>query len=225
MPRGSSTTVVADAVEPEALWDRRRTRARILDAALALFVERGFEGTTVTAIEREVGLAAGSGSFYRHFRSKDDVFVASVEQYAAEYIERFLPELEAVRTIEDPHERLVRDFQMRLSAYRTFAPIARLIAAEQARFPRLARTFTAALELDAWNLAWDDGPLPGIAMAAVIGYASMAELPDGPYGSIPADEFIDALADLLTDSGVTLPERRPPKPTRRRPRARRSSSG
>src|SRR5262245_8607750 len=177
------------ATEPEPLRDRTQTRARILDAALALFVERGYEGTTITAIEREVGLAAGSGSFYRHFKSKDDVFVACVEQFASEYMEHFLPELEVVRAIEDPHERLVRDFRMRLEAFRTFEPIARMVNAEISRFPGLFDTLTAPLELDAWNLSWDDSPLPAIAMAALIGYANLIELPGGPFGAIPADEF------------------------------------
>ena len=47
------------------------TRERILDAALDLFVEQGVRGTTISDIERQVGLAAGTGSFYRHFPSKE----------------------------------------------------------------------------------------------------------------------------------------------------------
>jgi AcrR family transcriptional regulator len=224
LPRGRGTTAAVGTTEPEALRDRTQTRARILAAALDLFVERGYEGTTVTAIEREVGLAAGSGSLYRHFRSKEDVFVACIEHYSAEYLQRFLPELEAVRKIEDPRERLVRDFQLRLSGFRAFGPIARLMAAEHARFPGLDKALTAPLELDAWNLDWDDSPLPAIAMAAVIGYATLSATPGGPYTSISEDEFVTAVADLLIDAGVALPERRPPRSTQR-PNRRHSSRG
>ncbi len=43
--------------------------AEILDAALALFAERGFHGTTVPEIASAAGVAAGT--IYRHFASKD----------------------------------------------------------------------------------------------------------------------------------------------------------
>jgi AcrR family transcriptional regulator len=46
-----------------------RTRERILDVALDHFAEHGFAGTSISAIERDVGLAAGTGSFHRHFPS------------------------------------------------------------------------------------------------------------------------------------------------------------
>jgi AcrR family transcriptional regulator len=64
---------------------RTPTRERILDAALDLFIERGVAGTTVSDIERAVGLAAGTGSFYRHYKSKEELVVPA-----------FLPELQDV---------------------------------------------------------------------------------------------------------------------------------
>ena len=60
------------------------TRERILDAALDLFVEQGVRGTTISDIERQVGLAAGTGSFYRHFPSKEALLPAAVEREAAQ---------------------------------------------------------------------------------------------------------------------------------------------
>jgi AcrR family transcriptional regulator len=46
------------------------TRTRILDAALAMFAERGYEGTSIAELERAAGLSPGSGALYRHFPSK-----------------------------------------------------------------------------------------------------------------------------------------------------------
>jgi AcrR family transcriptional regulator len=60
------------------------TRARILDAAMNLFAERGFRGTTVGAIEAAAGLAPRSGALYQHFQSKDEVARACVERHVAE---------------------------------------------------------------------------------------------------------------------------------------------
>lgn len=47
------------------------TRDRLIDAAFALFAERGFEATTVDAVAARAGL--GRTTFFRAFRSKEDV--------------------------------------------------------------------------------------------------------------------------------------------------------
>lgn len=48
-----------------------RNRERIIDAAARLIRERGFAGTGVADLMREVGLT--HGGFYGHFASKDDL--------------------------------------------------------------------------------------------------------------------------------------------------------
>jgi AcrR family transcriptional regulator len=57
------------------------TRERILDAAMHLFGEHGFRGTSVAAIERAAGLTPGAGGLYHHFRSKDAVLAAGLERH------------------------------------------------------------------------------------------------------------------------------------------------
>lgn len=54
------------------------TRERIIEAALKLFGERGFAATSISQIERESGLSAGSGGLYRHFSSKKELLTESV---------------------------------------------------------------------------------------------------------------------------------------------------
>ena len=49
----------------------------ILDAALALFVERGYHGTAVPAIAERAGVAAGT--IYHHFESKEQLVNAVFE--------------------------------------------------------------------------------------------------------------------------------------------------
>ena len=65
--------------------DRRRndTRERLLAVAMRLFAEKGYNATSVSEIEGAVGLRAGSGALYRHFPSKEALFVAGLEGYAA----------------------------------------------------------------------------------------------------------------------------------------------
>ncbi len=53
---------------------RDETRERILDAALALFRERGFDGTTMRDVADAAGLSAGAA--YYHFASKEALVLA-----------------------------------------------------------------------------------------------------------------------------------------------------
>jgi AcrR family transcriptional regulator len=51
----------------------RASRARIREAALALFREHGFDGATLRAIGARAGM--GASSIYRHVRSKEELLV------------------------------------------------------------------------------------------------------------------------------------------------------
>jgi AcrR family transcriptional regulator len=81
-----TTTPAAVRALPRASTRRRRTspvdidtgldgsiRDQILVRAGHLFLERGFQGTSMEAIAREVGITAGA--LYWHFRSKVDILV------------------------------------------------------------------------------------------------------------------------------------------------------
>ena len=47
------------------------TKERILDAALTLFAENGYDGTSVEQIANAVGIKAPS--LYKHFKGKEDI--------------------------------------------------------------------------------------------------------------------------------------------------------
>ena len=55
------------------------TVQKILDAALKLFLEKGYEETTVLDIISEMG-GLTRGAFYHHFKSKEEVFDALCEK-------------------------------------------------------------------------------------------------------------------------------------------------
>ncbi|MDG1457933.1 MAG: helix-turn-helix domain containing protein [Pseudoprimorskyibacter sp.] len=57
--------------------DRPDTRNRILDAALEVFSERGFEDATVRQIAAKVGVS--DPAFYAHFKSKKEIFEALIK--------------------------------------------------------------------------------------------------------------------------------------------------
>lgn len=60
----------------------RRTRARLFDAAGAVFGDFGYEAASVTAITRRAGVA--QGTFYKYFPSKHAIFVELVAEWAIE---------------------------------------------------------------------------------------------------------------------------------------------
>ena len=66
--------------------DPQRTQAKkavITAAALELFLEHGYDGTSIRMIQRKVGKEAGL--FYYYFDSKDAVFEAAIDLFFVSY--------------------------------------------------------------------------------------------------------------------------------------------
>ncbi|MBC8188314.1 MAG: TetR/AcrR family transcriptional regulator, partial [Proteobacteria bacterium] len=60
----------------------RRSRARIREAANALFRERGFDGATLRAIAERAGM--GASSIYRHVQSKEELLIEELTEMQEE---------------------------------------------------------------------------------------------------------------------------------------------
>ena len=63
------------------------TKDRILEEALTLFSENGYDGTGVEQIAEKVGIKAPS--LYKHFRGKEDIMNALIDNAEARYEEYF----------------------------------------------------------------------------------------------------------------------------------------
>jgi TetR/AcrR family transcriptional regulator, transcriptional repressor for nem operon len=59
---------------------RARTRSRIIETARGLFNRHGFELVSIDRIMAEAGLTRGG--FYHHFRSKDELYIETVNSFA-----------------------------------------------------------------------------------------------------------------------------------------------
>lgn len=101
-----------EAFRPE-MWDRvaephvgrRRTAPRrILRAAVDAFARRGYEAVGVDDICRQARIA--KGSFYRHFASKEEVFLAAAEAVGEEAAEAVGPSGDAPRLADALAPRL-----------------------------------------------------------------------------------------------------------------------
>lgn len=76
------------------------TREKILDAALELFSERGYRGTTTKSIANRAGV--NEITIFRHFDSKENLFYKTIEREAESKKELLESDLE-------PSENLIED--------------------------------------------------------------------------------------------------------------------
>src|SRR5438270_10125504 len=74
------------------------TGQKILEAALALFREEGFDQATMRAIASRAGVATGAAYYY--FPSKDAIVLAFYERSCAEMQPRIEAALKGVRGLE-----------------------------------------------------------------------------------------------------------------------------
>lgn len=86
--------------EAVLLGKSARTRARLMDAAAQLFARQGFEAVSVNEIARVAEVA--NGTFYVHFRDKDEIAGAVAFGIAQEVVRQLD---EAMTDIDDAMER------------------------------------------------------------------------------------------------------------------------
>ena len=81
-------TTVKSPSAPSKPRDGRTTRESIVEAATRLMHVRGYQNTSLDDVLRESGV--GKGNFYYHFRSKEDLGFAILDQLVSRFVERTL---------------------------------------------------------------------------------------------------------------------------------------
>lgn len=118
------------------------TKDRILEEALTLFAENGYDGTGVEQIAEKVGIKAPS--LYKHFKGKEDIMTALIDSAEEHYEESFGSE-QHIGKIPESREDFVRVtmerilFTMRDPMIRK---IRKFLVQEQFRSDRLAAITT-----------------------------------------------------------------------------------
>lgn len=181
---------------------RRTRRRRLLDAAMDVFAEKGYSGATISEIERRVGLAAGTGSLYRHFPTKAALLTEAVDYEVA----RCRAEIEEARAalphLPDPVERQVQRLRQTLRDIRRFERLYRLMLNEGTRVPELAEAIWAAVRRPTEGKATGEGDvLDAIALTSLGGYHLFSLMQGRPFNGVPEEELLLTLAELTTSAG------------------------
>lgn len=188
------------------------TKGRILDTAIALFGERGFEACTMRDLAAEVGIKAPA--IYNHYSSKEDVLAAAMEHILGRFFWTILTplgELPIERWLEQVvkshvefqlnHRRLSRANDALLNApgkERVLpAPVYRRIIGVE-------RSYVALLELlvrhatavgDRW-----DGLMSGFAITAMCDRVVTWYDPDGKLSIKQVANRTWRLVEQMTDT-------------------------
>ncbi|MDX6742869.1 TetR/AcrR family transcriptional regulator [Actinocorallia sp. A-T 12471] len=135
---------------------KRRTRAALIDAALDLFLSRGYEKTTIDEIVAAVEVS--QRTFFRYFAAKEDIILGVVADLDARIVEELrarpadeppvtalLAALRSVLRLVEPGDTVELERMRRLRQVLETNPS--LIAAQHARHQVTARILAAELAL------------------------------------------------------------------------------
>ena len=100
--------------------DREEMQHGILDAAMQVYVKKGYHAATIADVAKAAGL--GKGTLYLYFKNKDDIAISMVErhfkgledrffgQQMPETLDAFATQLSDTMNIPDEHAKFVRVF-------------------------------------------------------------------------------------------------------------------
>jgi AcrR family transcriptional regulator len=206
-----------DTIVRKARLNRARTRSRqdIVEAAILLFSERGYNATTIRDIAKSVGMLPGS--LYAHMDDKEGLLVEIVERG----IDSFLAAVEPIVKLADPP-----DVRLRKAVKAHIEVIAdnlqqTLVVFHQWRYLTLERQASIVQKRDRYEQQFlrviregmEQGVFPRqldphVATLSVLGMLNWVPewySADGPY---TANELGERLATFIL-SGLLEPARRP----------------
>ena len=86
----------------------------ILEKAFDVFMDKGYDSTSITVLQKELGMSRGA--MYRYFKGKDELFKEVVDKYVIGLIARFHPQIAEDMTLVELIEYLY-NYQKRVFVY------------------------------------------------------------------------------------------------------------
>ncbi len=122
---------------------RRERRDAILQAAIALFAQRGFAHAGISDIAREAGVS--HGTVFLYFASKEALFRAAVLEPLEEFATQSLAIMDGEASAVARIRRLVRDQVREMAAEQSYLEVVGEARARAERFGDLAAEITAII--------------------------------------------------------------------------------
>jgi len=162
-----------------------RRDVRLLDVATTLFMERGFDGTSIDAVAEAAGVS--KPTVYARYHDKRDLFAAVLRGRIRDWLAPISAAAEAQATERNPKsvETTLLDLSRHMLSQASMpdcATLQRIMAAQAVQFPELAK------------LAHEDGWLRGVRGVAILlqQFAARGEIKvDDP--ELAADLFLNLL--------------------------------
>jgi AcrR family transcriptional regulator len=160
------------------------TRDRLLDAAAQVFIEKGYEGTTVAEVARTAGLT--TGAIYANFRDKAELLLETIERGSAQAVadmerarkqgvsaaNRLLLMARRIITDPDPRQRLLL-VEMFAASRRDPGVGDRVVTALSAMEAEVGRLIDRAKHDGDVDADLDTAAIARFCTALGIGYAQM----------------------------------------------------
>jgi AcrR family transcriptional regulator len=182
------------------------TRQRLLVAAIELFAQKGFHGTTVGEIEAAAGLAPRRGALYKHFADKQALLHAALEEHVGQVaaLTEAMEEL-PVGDVRSELSLLCRWLLDELTAQR---PVTHILEKEGEQFPDLVALMCDKVVQVGYRHAAayarrrlpediDADALAAIAVGSVVNYRRMQWTFGTPPLDIDQDRFVHTWVDTL----------------------------
>lgn len=131
-----------------------RTRMEILEAAIRVFSQHGFLGTSMVQLARTIRMTPGA--LYWHFATKEDLLLAALEELDGRFLREFEPITREIRSLR-AHEQLTLFLQSterffgENPAYGRF--LAMLAALSPGAHERVSKAISEVLEAYAFAVA------------------------------------------------------------------------
>jgi AcrR family transcriptional regulator len=122
-------------------WERRKESrpSELLDAALDLFIERGFNATRLDDVAQRAGVS--KGTLYIYFTNKEELFKAVIRKGIVPYLQRAEQLLDQYRgSSRDLIKQIIKSWWDSIGATR-LSGIPKLVVAESGNFPEIARFY------------------------------------------------------------------------------------
>jgi TetR/AcrR family transcriptional regulator, mexJK operon transcriptional repressor len=193
----------------------QQTRERLRAAAHRLFLQHGYQATSIDAILQDAGISSKE-TFYRHYSSKEALFVDVLSHLTMEQ-PGFSEKLAALPTPDDLaslHQALLQLSREILSMmYQPgYLPLVRMIIAESSRFPQLGTLFFSTVTQRGLDIitsllqvakerqiiaAIDYDAVTRMLLGGLLSYAIIDLIYAGEQAQPPPLERADALIEVI----------------------------